>query len=149
MPERRVSARQRQAVVKRARGCCEYCHSQARFAMQPLSVEHIIPRQAGGETTLDNLALACQGCNGHKYVKTEEVDPASGELVSLFHPRRQRWRDHFAWNADFTLIIGLTPTERATVETLQLNREGLVNLRRVLCAMGEHPSSELSEDGPS
>jgi hypothetical protein len=115
--------------------------------MQPFSVEHIIPRQAGGETMLDNLALACQGCNGHKYVKIEGVDPISGELVSLFHPRRQCWRDHFAWNADFTLIIGLTPTGRATVETLQLNREGLVNLRRVLCAMGEHPPSELSEDG--
>jgi hypothetical protein len=57
-------------------------------------------------------------------------------------------RVSFAWNADFTLIIGLTPTGRATVETLQLNREGLVNLRRVLCAMGEHPPSELSEDGP-
>jgi len=98
--------------------------------MQPFSVEHIIPRQAGGETTLDNLALACQGCNGHKYVKTEGVGPVSGELVPLFHPRRQLWREHFAWNADFTLIIGLTPTGRATVEVLQLNREGLINLRR-------------------
>ena len=120
MPEQRASARQRQAVIERAHGCCEYCRSQARFAMQPFSVEHIIPRQAGGETALDNLALACQGCNGHKYVKTHGVDPASGERVPLFHPRRQRWRDHFAWDADFTLIIGLTPTGRATVETLQV-----------------------------
>jgi len=111
--------------------------------MQPFSVEHIIPRQADGETTLDNLALACQGCNGHKYVKTHGVDPVSGELVPLFHPRHQHWRNHFAWSADFTLIIGLTPTGRATVEALQLNREGLVNLRHVLYAMGEHPPREL------
>lgn len=145
MPERRVSARQRQAVIKRARGCCEYCRCQAQFAMQPFSVEHIIPRQAGGETTLDNLALACQGCNGHKYVKTYGVDPVSGELVPLFHPRRQLWRNHFAWGADCTLIIGLTPTGRATVEALQLNRDGLVNLRRVLYTMGEHPPTELPE----
>jgi len=85
MLERRVSAHQKQTVIKRARGCCEYCRSQARFAMQPFSVEHIIPRQAGGETALDNMALACQGCNGHKYVKTHVVDPVSGELVPLFH----------------------------------------------------------------
>jgi len=48
----------------------------------------------------------------------------------------------YIWNEDFTLIIGLTPTGRATVETLQLNREGLVNLRRLLYAMGEHPPAE-------
>jgi len=57
-------------------------------------------------------------------------------------------RVSFAWNADFTLIIGLTPTGCATVETWQLNREGLINLRRVLCAMGEHPPSKSPEEGP-
>jgi len=142
MPEQRVTAAQRRAVVERAQGCCEYCRSQARFAMQSFSVEHIIPRQAGGQTALDNLALACQGCNAHKYTKTEGFDPVSGELVPLFHPRRQCWRNHFAWNADFTLVTGLMPTGRATVNALQLNRAGLVSLRRVLYAMGEHPPAE-------
>jgi hypothetical protein len=147
MPNSQVTARQRKAVVKRARGCCEYCRSQARFAMQPFSVEHIIPQSQGGQTKLDNLALSCQGCNNHKYTKTEGRDPVSGDIVPLFHPRRQRWRDHFVWNDDFTLIIGLTPTGRATVEALRLNREGLVNLRRVLYAMGEHPPAEIDASG--
>ena len=89
-----------------------------------------------------NLALACQGCNNHKYTKTEASDPVSGAMAPLFHPRRQRWRDHFTWDNTYTVIIGLTPTGRATVETLQLNRAGLVNLRRVLYAMGEHPPEE-------
>jgi hypothetical protein len=142
MPERRVTAEQRQVVIERAHGCCEYCRSQARFAIQPFSVEHIIPRSQGGETMLDNLALACQGCNNHKYNKTEARDPVTGVIVPLYHPRRQRWRDHLAWNADFTLVIGLTPTGRATVEALQLNREGLLNLRRLLYAMDEHPAEE-------
>lgn len=142
MPEGRVTAEQRRTVIERARGCCEYCRSQARFAMQPFSVEHIEPLHRGGKTTLDNLALACQGCNNHKYTKTEGRDPVTGDIVPLYHPRRQRWRDHFAWNEDFTLVIGLTPTGRATVETLRLNREGLVNLRRILYAMGEHPPAE-------
>jgi hypothetical protein len=143
MPEKRVTAEQKQAVLERARGCCEYCKSQARFATQSFSIEHIIPRHWGGETTLDNLALACQGCNNHKYTKTESRDPVSDRIVPLYHPRRQRWNDHFAWNDDFTLVIGLTSIGRATIQALQLNREELVNLRRVLYAMGEHPPAEI------
>jgi hypothetical protein len=143
MPEKRVTAEQRQAVLERAHGCCEYCKSQARFATQSFSIEHIIPRQSGGETTLDNLALACQGCNNHKYTKTEARDPVSDNVVPLYHPRQQRWHDHFAWNDDFTLVIGLTPIGRATLRALRLNREELVNLRRVLYAMGEHPPVEI------
>ncbi|HEY9708139.1 MAG TPA: HNH endonuclease [Oculatellaceae cyanobacterium] len=145
MPESRVTAQQKKAVAERANGCCEYCRSQVRFAIQPFSIEHIIPRSAGGETVLDNLALSCQGCNNHKYNKTEGRDPVSGDTVPLYHPRKQRWSNHFAWNDDFTLIIGLTPTGRSTVEALQLNREGVVNLRRVLYAMGEHPPVEPNE----
>ena len=145
MPEQRITAKQRQAVIERAQGYCEYCRSQVRFAMQSFSVEHIRPRSQDGKTTLDNLALACQGCNGHKYSKTAGYDLVSNEVVSLFHPRQQKWRDHFRWSDDFTLIVGLTPVGRATVEALHLNREGLVNLRRVLYAMGEHPPVDTGE----
>lgn len=88
---------------------------------------------------MDNLALACQGCNSHKHIKTEGYDPVSGGLVPLFNPRKQNWHDHFSWSSDFTLIIGLTSIGRATVEAMQLNREGLINLREVLYTMGEHP----------
>jgi len=110
--------------------------------MQSFSVEHIVPRSRGGEAVLGNLALACQGCNNHKYTKTEGVDPVTGDIASLYHPRQQQWGEHFAWNGDLTFIIGLTPTGRATVETLCLNRAGLVNLRRILYEMGEHPPAD-------
>ena len=142
MPEKHITSQQKKDVVGRAKGCCEYCRSQARFAMQSFSVEHIVPRSRDGETEIENLALACQGCNNHKYTKTEGRDPVSGDLVPLYHPRAQRWRDHFAWNEDCTLIIGLTPVGRATVEALCLNREGLINLRGVLYTMGAHPPAE-------
>lgn len=145
MSESRVTAQQKKAVAERAKGCCEYCISQARFAIQSFSVEHIIPRSLDGETTLNNLALSCQGCNNHKYNKTEGRDPVSGDVVQFYHPRQQLWSEHLAWNEDFTLLIGLTPTGRATVEALQLNREGVVNLRRVLYTMGEHPPSESNK----
>jgi hypothetical protein len=142
MPEKHITSQLKNDVVERAKGCCEYCRSQARFAMQSFSVEHIVPRSRDGKTEIENLALACQGCNNHKYTKTEGRDPVSGDLVPLYHPRAQRWRDHFAWNEDCTLIIGLTPVGRATAEALCLNREGLINLRRVLYTMGTHPPAE-------
>jgi hypothetical protein len=66
-------------------------------------------------------------------------DRTSGETVPLFHPRRDRWSDHFAWTDDATEIVGTTPTGRATVEKLELNREELVNLRRLLRPAGLHP----------
>jgi hypothetical protein len=142
MARPRVGARTRRAVEERARDCCEYCRSQSRFATHAFSLEHILPQSRGGKTTLDNLALSCQGCNNHKYTSTEGRDPVTKEPASLFHPRRQRWRDHFTWSPDYVYIIGITPTGRATVELLQLNRERLLNMRRVLHGAGEHPPEE-------
>ena len=142
MSEQSISIQRKEIVVKRARGCCEYCHSQARFSTQSFSIEHVIPRSQGGQDTLDNLALACQGCNNQKYTKIKSRDPVTGEIAPLYHPRQQKWGEHFAWNEDFTHIVSLTPTGRATVEALQLNRDGVVSLRQVLYAAGEHPPGE-------
>lgn len=139
MRKSRTTIRQRRVVVERAQGCCEYCLSQANFSTESFSVEHIIPLSKGGKTVLDNLALSCQGCNNYKYTKTEGFDPVSLQWAPLYHPRQQKWEDHFAWNQDYTLIIGLTPTGRATVETLHLNRTPVINFRRVLYAAHEHP----------
>jgi 5-methylcytosine-specific restriction endonuclease McrA len=139
MPKNRITAEQKRKVVARANHCCEYCRSQARFAVQSFSVEHIFPQSRGGTNSLDNLAMACQGCNNYKYNKMEDEDPVTGQMVPLYHPRKNRWNEHFSWNNDFTLIIGLTQIGRATVKTLMLNREGVINLRRMLYAMGEHP----------
>ena len=144
MAERAVAAEQRRRVFLRANGCCEYCRSQARFALQSFSVDHIVPRNAGGLDDLNNLALACQGCNSHKYTRTYARDPVSGATARLYHPRRDRWSEHFAWNEDFTLILGLSASGRATVEVLQLNRSSVVNLRRLLYQAGEHPPLEAS-----
>ena len=102
-------------------------------------MEHIIPHSKGGTDDLENLALSCQGCNNRKYVQTEAYDPVSGKKALLYNPRHHNWQKHFAWNEDFTLILGLTAIGRATVDRLQLNREGVVNLRRVLSSISEHP----------
>jgi len=142
MSEKRVPAKLRQKIVEQARQCCEYCLSQACFATESFAVEHIRPRSRRGQTTPDNLALACLGCNGHKHAKTEANDPVSGEIVPLFHPRRQKWHDHFRWSDDYLMIMGLTAIGRASIEALRVNRPSVVNLRKMLYAMGEHPPFE-------
>lgn len=83
-----------------------------------------------------------RACNNHKHSKTDAPDPLSGALAPLFHPRRQRWRDHFAWDSTCTIVIGLTATGLATVAALQRDCAGLGNLRRVLYATGEHPPTD-------
>ncbi len=77
--------------------------------------------------------------NALKYDKTEAHDSASGQIAPLYHPRRDSWNEHFAWSDNFTLLIGITPTGRATVDALLLNRDGVVNLRGLLYMNGEHP----------
>jgi len=75
MPESRLTQQQRQFIKQRANGCCEYCLSQAKFSPDPFSIEHIIPRSKGGTSDLDNLAIACQGCNNFKYSHSEGSTP--------------------------------------------------------------------------
>lgn len=129
----------KQLVFNRASGLCEYCRSQARFAIDPLVIDHIQPVSRGGKTIAENLALSCQTCNNYKYTKTEVLDPVTNQSVPLFHPREMVWEKHFTWNEDVTQAIGITPVGRATIALLQINREGVVNMRRVLAIMGYHP----------
>ncbi len=129
----------RERVATRAHYCCEYCFSQQRLSHDDFAVEHIAPRSAGGTSELANLAFSCQGCNNRKYTATQAVDPVSGDTAPLYHPRRDDWSAHFAWSDDGSEIIGLSPTGRATVARLALNRPFLVNLRRALSVSGLHP----------
>ncbi len=145
MRRRRVGARERRAVIARAHGRCEYCRCPAAFATQSFSVEHVIPFSRGGRTVWQNLALACPGCNGHKYDKSAAPDPLGSTLAALYHPRKQSWQDHFRWSDGFTRVVGLTATGRATVDALRLNRPGVVNMRRALLAIGEHPPASGGE----
>ncbi len=142
MVRRYVTVPEKQAVAERAQGRCEYCQSRADFATQSFSVEHIIPVSLDGETELENLALACPGCNAHKYNKTRSSDPADEKVVPLYNPRTQQWQEHFRWNHDFSRIVGLTAVGRATVQALKLNRTGLVNIRKALFIVGLHPPTD-------
>lgn len=141
MSSAHISVALRQMVFDRAQGTCEYCKSQAKFAIDPLVIDHVYPVSLGGKTIGKNLALACQTCNNCKYIKTEALDPITEQNVPLFQPRQMQWSEHFSWNEDFTQMLGITPTGRATIVLLKTNRLGVINMRRVLVIMGDHPPS--------
>jgi len=129
----------KRVVLERVKCLCEYCKSPTSIFSQPFSIEHIIPKSRGGETSENNLALSCQGCNNYKYIKTKGLDRISGLVATLFHPRQDNWADHFAWSDDGVEIIGISSKGRVTVEELRLNRNQLKNLRCLLVDAGIHP----------
>jgi len=139
MATTRISVPLREFVRQRAGHRCEYCQVSEWLSGQRCHIDHIIPLVEGGETSADNLCLACAACNGSKLDRTEAVDPQSGERVALFHPRRQQWSEYFVWSEEGTRIVGLTACGRATVEALQLNRPLAVAARAVWVSIDRHP----------
>jgi hypothetical protein len=91
----------------------------------------------GGTDGDDNLALACHRCNLHKGPNLTGVDPSMGTVVPLFHPRRDRWADHFKTTG--ATIEGISAAGRATVHVLAMNDIRRVELRRQILARQEWP----------
>jgi hypothetical protein len=108
----------------------------------PLVIDHILPRSLRGSDEPENLAAACYRCNEFKQAKTHDLDPATGDLEPLFHPRQQNWSKHFQWVNGGTHITGLTPTGRATVVALRLNNEYVVESRALWIAREWHPPND-------
>lgn len=129
----------RQRVRQRAGNRCEYCLSHQDYVMGRLQIDHVIPRAKEGSDTEDNLCLACELCNQYKWTKTQGLDPQSGETVALFHPRQQKWHEHFTWSEDGSEILGLTAYGRATVVAFKLNNSIAVTVRRNWVRAGWHP----------
>lgn len=132
----------RKVVEGRAAGRCEYCLCPARLSPGPFAVEHIQPSSAGGGDETDNLAWSCSGCNGHKLTATTAADPRTNRRAALYHPRRDEWAAHFQWGDGGLTLVGNTPTGRATIERLKINRSNVVGLREVLIKVGQHPPGE-------
>lgn len=139
MTRTRVPAGLRQRVADEARHRCGYCLTAEHVVGMPMELDHLIPEALGGVTEEANLWLACPGCNARKADRVLGIDPQTGDAVRLFDPRHQAWSEHFRWVDGGARIEGLTPTGRATVATLQLNRPVLVSARRAWVAVGWHP----------
>ncbi len=117
-------------VIQRANGCCEYCHFPATGADLPFHLDHIIAEKHGGPTQSDNLAWACFSCNLHKGANIAGLDPLTGRLTRLFHPRSDVWARHFAWEG--ILLRGTTAIGRTTIAVLNINDADSLAVRRAL-----------------
>ncbi len=126
-------------VILRARSRCEYCGLSQLGQEATFHIDHVVPRAADGPTVSDNLALACASCSLRKWAKRTAADPETGEDVPLFNPRTDHWVDHFRWNGE--VVVPLTPTGRATVAALAMNRPIILAIRQEETARGRHPPS--------
>ena len=118
-------------IRQQAKNRCGYCLLPQDLNPTLLEIEHLQPTAKGGTDAEENLWLACRECNSHKSVKTHGFDEKTQRRVSLFNPRKQKWRNHFRFSEDKTEIIGKTACGRVTVESLKLNNEILVSVRKL------------------
>jgi hypothetical protein len=124
-------------VVLRAGNRCEYCQLSQLGQEATIRTDHVVPRARGGATTADNLALACVSCSLRKWARQVGTDTDSGKDVPLFNPRTQLWAEHFRWENEW--VVPLTPTGRATVAALAMNRPLIVAIRQEEAVRGRHP----------
>jgi hypothetical protein len=129
----------RRRVRQRAQNLCEYCRTLMDLTGHEFTLDHIVPEAYGGTGQFDNLCFCCFWCNNYKQARMYALDPRTGRLVRLFHPRLDRWEEHFRWSPTATRIIGRTAIGRATVEALRLNRSHLVAARRLWVRYDLHP----------
>ncbi|MBK9124895.1 MAG: HNH endonuclease [Chloroflexi bacterium] len=130
-------------MLERADYCCEYCRCCESVSGQALHVDHIDPSRGD---IYDNLCAACAACNGSKWIAVNGTDPTTGEVVLLFNPRIQNWHEHFEWLHAGLIVAGRTPTGRATVDRLRMNRNRSVRARRSWIAADVHPPKSTSSE---
>lgn len=103
----------------------------------PHQADHILSLKHGGITEPENLAYACAICNRRKGSDIASVDLGSGELIPLFHPRLDRWSDHFRLDSEW--IIPMSRTGEATIRLLGMNIMERLAERRLLQSLGRYP----------
>lgn len=129
-----ISVELRQLVAERASHRCEYCLLPEKASLHKHEPDHIVPRQHGGESKDDNLALSCWRCNRYKGPNIGSYDPETGELTPFFNPRKQSWLDHFKFEG--AEIQPLTAVARVTLKILCINDESRVREREQLQKAG-------------
>ena len=132
-----IPAELRRQVSAHAGERCEYCGLAQAGQEATFHTFHIHPASLGGVTEFGNLALACVSCSLRKAAKVAAADPLSGELMPLFHPRRDLWNLHFRWSG--FEIVGISQSDRATVDILAMNRPIAVAIRQEEALRGRHP----------
>ena len=127
-----ISVELRKRVTERADNTCEYCLIPVLFGLAtPYHIDHIISEKHGGPTSIDNLALSCPTCNFYKGSDIASYLSGSDILVRLFHPRKDRWSDHFTLENSGELSAK-SDIATITIRMLHLNEPSYIELRNLL-----------------
>ena len=124
-----LDAALRDFVRSRANGFCEYCRISDQLTLAEHQIDHVIAVKHGGHSASENLALCCTICNRFKGSDIASLDPETGNLTPLFHPRHDLWEDHF--EVDDGEILGRTAPGRVTVHLLRMNRPARIKERLI------------------
>lgn len=127
----------RRLVIQRADNRCEYCCLSQAGQAATFHIDHITPVVASGATIIENLALACVSCSLRKGSRQTVEDAETGEVVPIFNPRQQVWKEHFRW--DGVRVSGLTATGRSTIDALNMNRAIMLAIRSEEELLSRHP----------
>jgi 5-methylcytosine-specific restriction endonuclease McrA len=85
IPRRFALPLSRRTVLARDHYTCQYCGAQPGKAN--LTVDHVMPRSNGGDTSWDNVTTACGPCNRRKGNRT----PEEARMPLQRQPRRPRY----------------------------------------------------------
>ncbi len=128
----------RAEISRRADHRCEYCLIHQDDAGFPHQIDHIVSRKHGGSSAPDNLAHACVICNRYKGSDVASVASGSGQALRLFHPRRDRWGEHF--RIDGARIEPITDIGAITARLLRFNAPERILERRLLQSLKRYPT---------
>jgi 5-methylcytosine-specific restriction endonuclease McrA len=93
LPEAAVSFSRRN-IFKRDHWACQYCGRQP--GGDELTIDHVVPRSQGGQSTWDNCVLACINCNKRKADRT----PVQARMKLRKAPVRPRWKPMYARHSE-------------------------------------------------
>ncbi len=127
----------RRTVFRRAKHQCEYCLIDEQDTFLGCQIDHVIAEKHGGQTTLENLAVACTLCNRAK--GSDIATLVESILTPLFNPRRDTWQGHFQFGDDLMTIQPRTSTGQGTITLLNLNAPERLLERQLLQEMGLYP----------
>jgi 5-methylcytosine-specific restriction endonuclease McrA len=105
----------RSNILLRDEETCQYCGKRTR----DLTLDHIIPRSRGGQSTWENLVASCKACNGKKGNRLlKEVNmrllrqprPLTQEYAGLFLLRYPKLRQAYE-----EYVLGIRPEDQAQI----------------------------------
>jgi 5-methylcytosine-specific restriction endonuclease McrA len=76
----------RHNVFERDRNMCQYCGRE--FDRKDLNLDHVLPRDRGGQTTWENIVCSCIPCNTRKGNRL----PHEAGMQLIRKPKRPKWR---------------------------------------------------------